>query len=805
MRYLFFAVFIFTNTSVAQDAPRGVDRSGALGEPAIEAELPPRDPPPPSIPPACALVSPDTAAVSPTNLLRCGADSCFVDFKENSGPDLRPEIREQLKKALARDNTTVRLGPNVELDFSDLPASFFPIQFGRCVTLTSVSSFEPGPSPAGPRGRGVMEPPVGRSDAAERGDRSSAVSAPSATSARLTARRGADAVGDIGDLEVERAPRLGAARTPKSLGPLLIYGPSRDPKASFLEIICFENGKLNDRARISGFRLRGPSLGNQSTKEVGIRILDCIDIEISNMEIFGWGGAGISINGDYAGGRILNVGQIKIFNNFFHHNQHPSQGGSAAGYGIDVSVRGWARISENVFDFNRHAIATHGKSGGYDAVRNLVLKGGGFHGRYPVYGDRYTHQFDVHGTDNCGFSGFFSDSVWNCGNAGKKFEYVGNSFQYTRDNAIKIRGKPAEKAYIAYNVFPHEGLENDWGDDAINLHTSENVEIGPGNVIEVDTFGEYGVCDFDGDGVDDLFLATGATWWYSSSGEFHWSYMNAKKERLSQVRLGYFDNDLRCDVLVESGGRWMISSGGYGDWQGFGAFGAPLSEVEFGWFDPNVRDHRPNATRRATHAFRRWPAGQWSDGEWSVTPLSASEWSAPVQNSSLPMNELKFGDFTGDGVTDVLAVIGGRWQISESALNPWTDNFNTNLDDAVESLFIADIDNDNIDDILKLVPMVATEEPCTEETEEDRSYCLMTIDRGWRVSWGGRTKWQPLQPEVVVQVKDRQDFEFEPKAAFVGRFGAARPAGILVVDPDRIGRFFSPAESEPEWSSLFPY
>jgi hypothetical protein len=37
----------------------------------------------------------------------------------------------------------------------------------------------------------------------------------------------------------------------------------------------------------------------------------------------------------------------------------------------------------------------------------------------------------------------------------------------------------------------------------------------------MDTFGEYfSQCDFDGDGIDDLFLATGETWWYSSSGKF---------------------------------------------------------------------------------------------------------------------------------------------------------------------------------------------------------------------------------------------------------------------------------------------
>jgi hypothetical protein len=77
----------------------------------------------------------------------------------------------------------------------------------------------------------------------------------------------------------------------------------------------------------------------------------------------------------------------------------------------------------------------------------------------------------------------------------------------------------------------------------------------------------------------------------------------------------------------------------------------PLSEVEFGRFDLNVRDDRPGAARRKTHAFRRAP-----DGQWFVTPLSRVDWK-PAESSSFPMNRLWFGDFTGDGVTDVLAVV----------------------------------------------------------------------------------------------------------------------------------------------------
>jgi len=333
-----------------------------------------------------------------------------------------------------------------------------------------------------------------------------------------------------------------------------------------------------------------------------------------------------------------------------------------AGYGVAVEQGAWAYIYKNVFDYNRHAIKGDGKSGGYTASHNLVLKGGGIHGRI---WNQYTHQFDLHGDKNCGISGW-GGSAWNCGHAGFEVVYESNAFQYKKDNAIKVRGKPRTRGFFGNNIFPHEGFHKDKGADAIALYSTRNIGFS-GNQINIDTFGDYGVCDFDADGIDDLFLATGATWWYSSKGQFPWSYMSTKLERLSAVRLGYFDNDLRCDVLTERDGQLIYSSGGYGDWQVLGKFDAPLSEVTFGRFDPAQTDGRIGATRLTTHAF--W---QRSDTQWSVARLAGMSASAPpvwtdVQSSG---KQLQFGDFTGDGVTDVLAVVG--WTLANFRIRSTT-------------------------------------------------------------------------------------------------------------------------------------
>jgi hypothetical protein len=673
------------------------------------------------------------------------------------------QMRSCLIDAVAVPNTTVLLGPNVVLAFSDAPDTDIPLSFASCVTLMSVSSFPPVAFPTS----SCDEPTIVRKP-----------SPPPAGAAELQTRF---------------APQ--SARTPHSLGPLLKFGPTRkrikspkdiffppDYEKVFLDVRTIGGFAANDNVRISGFRLHGPSFGQQHTDEIGILITRSLNVEVSNMEIAGWGGQGIQVVDDPADGpgqespnnregeRIGRPEQVRIFNNYIHHNQHPRTAFNShtAGYGVETNHGSWAQIYENVFDFNRHAIAAAGDAGGYEAHRNLVLKGGGIH--YDGAVTFHTHEFDIHGTGDNGFGGRASVQTW----------YSHNSFQYLNDNAIKIRGRPALRIFIGDNIFAHEGLEDDWGDDAIAVDDRDDldvIEIKSGNTIDFDSYGKYGVGDFDGDGIDDLFLATGRTWWFSSFGEFPWSYLSLRNERLSQLRLGYFDADLRCDLLTESGGAWVISSGGTGPWVSLGAFGVPLSEVVFGRFDPDIRDHRPEATRRTTHAFRRA-----SDGQWFVTPLTVADW-RPVQSSSFPLSKLRFGDFTGDGVTDVLAVEGGRWAISESARSGWK-TLNPHLSDDVRSLFFADLDHDNIDDIIKL-----------EKTSVGLASRLT-----WWVSESGRSRWRKLKTYNVLG---------STTVGFAGRFGAAPGGAVLLIDPARIGHFFSEAEravgASPDWNSLFKY
>ena len=201
---------------------------------------------------------------------------------------------------------------------------------------------------------------------------------------------------------------------------------------------------------------------------------------------------------------------VHIHDNYIHHNQ--AVGGD--GYGVTVGAGGYALIERNVFDWNRHAIEGDGSPDtGYVATANLVLEHGGLHRWNPFPGFWvHTHQFDMHGTEDCGVWDIFSDALANCGDAGLSMFIRQNTFFYAFDHAIKLRGTPEVGMFVGQNVFANHLRFS----DAATQEETGLVEE-PGNVYGYNGKLELGSCDLDGDGVLDSFMATGVTWWYPAA------------------------------------------------------------------------------------------------------------------------------------------------------------------------------------------------------------------------------------------------------------------------------------------------
>lgn len=358
------------------------------------------------------------------------------------------------------------------------------------------------------------------------------------------------------NIAVAQGVTLIGTRTPREPGPRL-YALNR-PKRLFLI-------RAND-VRITGLRIEGPDMdiegGDPRATAIYVSPAESVrldHVEIDNNELYGWNGAAIGVNDD--AGRIsysTNPTAVRIHDNFIHHNQHPN----SAGYGVVIGNGAYALIEQNVFDYNRHAIAGDGSDwSGYRAYRNLVLEHGGRHKRV-LWG--HTHQFDMHGQDNCGPGDIFSDSLFNCGTAGHDLEIIRNSFLYRAEAAIKVRGTPQRKpwgAFVISNVFAHACLDVPLLPCAVEQ--TERGVYKHDNRVGIDGSDRYGSCDFDGDGTDDRFLATGQTWWYASRGTGPWTYLNTSERLLSELRLADVDGDARCDAIAGT----QVSLGGTTPWR----------------------------------------------------------------------------------------------------------------------------------------------------------------------------------------------------------------------------------------------
>ncbi len=396
------------------------------------------------------------------------------------------------------------------------------------------------------------------------------------------------------------------------------------------------------------------------------------------------------------------AGLISVTRNYFHRNAR-----EGAGYGVVVGS-GYVLIECNLFTHNRHAVSHGGlKTSGYVARHNYILEGGF------TQGMSWNQHFDVHGTGSLR-KGYGSD-------AGEYFEIAYNTirgeqtysvppFRETRP-AFMLRGKSTVKALFHDNVVVH----NDEG-KAVRLKTGFggcptkdacNLDIGP-NLYNTDTSSELAVGDFDGDGRDDIFLANGTGWWYSSAGVTEWQFLRRSPLRIKDLRFGRFDSDAKTDVLFTEGARWPVA----GDWY-------------------------------------VWSAGQ-----------DTANW---VRGDGTHLADCVFGDFDGDGITDALRANGTTWSVAPAAQGPWILKRNSRVA-AVNLRTFKGAGHDQIfwiDDAWSLWDPVGNWETGDHRNPlrssdfaslvvadfdgDGTADVAQTKDNGWRWIRGGTNTWAPLR------------------------------------------------------------
>jgi hypothetical protein len=462
-----------------------------------------------------------------------------------------------------------------------------------------------------------------------------------------------------------------------------------------------------DYVRITGLRLRGQSrstdtispvtgavvvdppmvyLGDFTTTTEYIALIDHNDMsDWMDSAIYVDGGHTETLTCDGVADDPATFGNVRIERNFLHHNERKD-----LGYGTGMAQGGRAFVSGNTFLMNRHSIAGDGEAHeSYRASMNLVLS------NVPEYDDGILiyHDFDMHGVGTSHQAHFFSPNGF--GGVGGNYEGIfQNTFLGTTHHNYELRGYPCHNTDFQANVFLQSV------DDALSFKpeeflpgTLDYMNISPHQFEAPNSTDHLGVGDFDADGRDDLFLATGAAWYYAPAGNAEWRFLSAKTETLDQLLLGDFDGDGRTDVVAIQNGQFVISWGGVGDW-----------EV----LNPDPTSGRLLLLPSAVTAMA---VGDFDgDGHADIFYADGTSWyvssggSGPfnfVNTSSFHVQDLRFGHFSicgSNGETDIFGIVAGKWHVSCGATSAWTP-LSVSLTDHVDGLVVADFQGKGLADI----------------------------------------------------------------------------------------------------------
>jgi hypothetical protein len=518
-------------------------------------------------------------------------------------------------------------------------------------------------------------------------------------------------------LQIPSGVTIRGSRRGTLFGPLLHQETA--PGETMLEILPGDAD-----VRITGLRLQGISQSTDTGQNgsQGVLIHPALRTIIDHNDVSSFTLSGVEVSGTQTAASTPSCSSehidplhrpydALIARNFFHHNEMQNRG-----YAVGLDHGAFPLVLGNMFYLNRHAIASDGwNQSGYHAWYNLVLSDSPT--QHELGFPYYTQDFDMHGTGDNGFGGSAGDYV----------QIYDNTFLGTNRPNFEIRGIPCNQADFNGNV----SLEN--SDDAVSVKLSDDgsaVAVPPGTQF-VETNGNYfsssnptsslGVGDFDGDGVQDLFLATGTAWYYAPQGSADWRFLSAKTNPIGALIFGDFDGDGRTDVVVKDGNTLRVSWGGVSDWEYLNTVNASTADLAVGKFG----SHTPGDRRDDI---------LWTDGaQWYISSAGSGPFIA-VQPSSLRVKDLRFGDFDGDGITDALGIVAGKWMVSYRATSIWIP-LPKSLTDTMNGVVVADFDGDGRADIATSTPV------------EVNTLSTPTIVWTWQFSSAGASDWTYRSPE----------------------------------------------------------
>jgi hypothetical protein len=464
-----------------------------------------------------------------------------------------------------------------------------------------------------------------------------------------------------------------------------------------------------DHVRITGLRLRG---AGRTRRTPGLKAINGnanFPASIDHNDVSDWPLSAIDLNGDQGDElncpAVLPVRQqiVRVIRNYIHDNYY--------GYGVVSGSGSNPLVFANTFQKNHHGVSSDGFAfSAYSALSNLFLSGS------------EDSDVDMHGESGDGGA---SHDFGGIGGLGA--EVRGNTFLGTDKTNFGVRGTPCSGALDSFygNVAVRDiggaiavVTDGKKGQDSSVSWAGVETQVPFLRVSSEFSMPNptraFLVGDFDGDGRDDIFMATGAAWYYSPGANAEWRFLSAKRDRLGSLSLGDFDGDGRTDVFTQIGDKWMVSWGGRSDWQVLSEnHGAAVNRAIRGMVDFVIGDFVGD--RKADVFYADGTAWWVSDGGTGpFTEYATSSYKRP---------DLLFGDFDGSGKAEVAGVVAHQWMfVPANGPHQWRA-LRPQLTNTMAGLIAADFDGDGKTDIAQIVSGTGV---------------------SMRVSHDARGDWQPL-------------------------------------------------------------
>jgi hypothetical protein len=239
-----------------------------------------------------------------------------------------------------------------------------------------------------------------------------------------------------------------------------------------------------------------------------------------------------------------------------------------------------------------------------------------------------------------------------------------------------------------------------------------------------------------------------------------------KSDLIETLMLADFDGDGRTDVVGVNDGSLVVSWGGVSPWQAINVLPPGASAGDFfaaDFVDDDAGDPRPDIF--------------YADGSAWYLSSGGTQPFVEVNTSGFRVEDLRFGDFDGDGLTDVFGVTSGTWSYSKSAQGFWADGYLRQSLAPIDALVVADFDGDGLADVATI----------SDYDIVNAAYSVPVFDVlgfTWQISHGGVEGWSNhrVTPETGCRLDDFPQSVLQEAGlvAAVGQFDNTVGADMLV-------------------------